>query len=363
MKKLEIKKDDLIYNLNFLKQLVSEKTKIIAVVKANGVGLGIVEYSKFLIENGIKCLAVANVEEAIKLRKSEIEAEILMLTPNGFEDELHLLIENDITITIGNLEELELAEKIAEQLDKNVKAHIKIDTGFGRYGFLYTEKENILEVFKKCEKVEIEGMFTHFSNPIDDKYTNLQFDRFKECVSFIKENGFEVKTLHTCASTATMKYPYMHLDAVRIGSAIQGRVLVNKDKVRKTGIFKTNIQEIKEVPKGYNISYNNIYKTKKITKIAIIPTGYIDGLNKNKLRDDFTLKNNLISAILEIRKIFKDNTLKVEIDKKIYRIIGKLGMYHAIVDITSGQDINVGDEVILDIAPIQANDEIRREYI
>lgn len=363
MKKLEIKKDDLIYNLNFLKKLINGDTKIIAVVKANGVGLGIVEYSKILVENGIECLAVANIEETIKLRNSKIDNEILMLTPTSQKNELQLLIENDITITIGNLEEFELAETICLELGKEVKAHIKVDTGFGRYGFLYTEKEKILEVFKKCENVKIEGMFTHFSNPIDEKYTEKQFERFDECTSFIRENGFEINILHVCASTATIKYPHMHLDAVRIGSAIQGRVLINKDKFKKVGTFKTNIQEIKEVPKGYNISYNNIYKTKKTTKIATIPTGYIDGLNKNKLRDDFSFKNNIISAILEVKKIFKDNSLKVEINGKKYKIIGKIGMYHAIIDITGEENIKVGDEVILDIAPIQANDEIRREYI
>lgn len=271
MKKVEIKKDDLIYNLNSIKNFVQDKTKIIAVVKANGLGLGLVEYAKFLVENGIECIAVANVEEAMTLKSAGIKTEILMLTPICLKNELQLLIENDITITIGNIEEFDLAESISKEKQKNIKAHIKIDTGFGRYGFLYTEKEKILEVFKTAENVKIEGMFTHFSNPIDEKYTEKQFERFNECISFIKENGFQVDILHACATTATMKYPHMHLDAVRVGSGLQGRVLINKDKFKKVGFFKTYITEVKELPKGYNISYNNIYRTKRKTKIAIIP--------------------------------------------------------------------------------------------
>lgn len=363
MKKLEIKKDDLLSNLQFIKTKIDEETKLIAVVKANGMGLGLVEYAKFLVQNEVSCLAVANVEEAIKLRNAGIESEILMLTPICLKNTLKLLIENDITITIGNLEELKLAENICEETEKIVTAHIKIDTGFGRYGFLYTEKGKILEAFSSAKNVKIEGMFTHFSNPIDEKYTERQFNNFNECITFIKENGFNIKILHACATTATLKYPHMHLNAVRVGSAIQGRVLVNKENFKKVGIFKSNIVEIKDVPKGYNISYNNTYKTKKNTKIAIVPVGYVDGLNRNKLRDDFSFKNNIISAILECKKIFKDNSLKVEINGKKYKIIGKLGMYHAIIDISGENDINTGDEVILDIAPIQANDEIRREYI
>lgn len=118
-------------------------------------GLGLEEYSKFLVENGIKTLAVANYEEAITLRNIGIESEILMLTPIVLKKELQLLIENDITITLGSFEEFELAENLAKENNKKISAHIKIDTGFGRYGFLSTEKEIILEVFKKCENINI----------------------------------------------------------------------------------------------------------------------------------------------------------------------------------------------------------------
>lgn len=118
-------------------------------------GLGLEEYSKFLVENGVKILAVANYEEAITLRNSGIESEILMLTPVVLKKELQLLIENDITITLGSFEEFELAESLAKQNNRKVNAHIKIDTGFGRYGFLTEEKEIILEVFKKSENINI----------------------------------------------------------------------------------------------------------------------------------------------------------------------------------------------------------------
>lgn len=118
-------------------------------------GLGLEEYSKFLVENGIKTLAVANYEEAITLRNIGIESEILMLTPIVLKKELQLLIENDITITLGSFEEFELVENLAKENNKKISAHIKIDTGFGRYGFLSTEKEIILEVFKKCENINI----------------------------------------------------------------------------------------------------------------------------------------------------------------------------------------------------------------
>lgn len=118
-------------------------------------GLGLKEYAKFLIENGIKTLAVANLEEAIELRSVGIIEEILMMTPVILKKELQLLIENDITITLGSFEEFELAEILSKENNKVINAHIKIDTGFGRYGFLSEEKEIILEIFKRCENVNI----------------------------------------------------------------------------------------------------------------------------------------------------------------------------------------------------------------
>ena len=155
----------------------------------------------------------------------------------------------------------------------------------------------------------------------------------------------------------------MWLDSVRIGSIIQGRTLISVKGLKKIGTFKSSITEIKELPKDYNISYGNSYKTRKITKVAIVPVGYADGLNKDKLRDDYTLKNNLIAVGMEIKKIFKDNSLKVIINGNKYKILGKLGMYHCIIDITNSENIKINDEVILNITPLQANDEIRREYI
>ncbi|MCI8277041.1 MAG: alanine racemase [Clostridia bacterium] len=368
MKKVEINKSDLEKNIEIIKKIANidneKKTEIIAVVKANGMGLGLVEYSKFLINNGINILAVAVTEEAIALRKANIENDILMLSPVIEKKELQLLIENDITLTIGSLEEAKLVEALSKHLQKDTKVHIKIDTGFARYGFLYNDLENILSIFEEFSKIKIEGVYTHFSKPEDEKWTRCQFDRFIMCIESIKKAGFEIKKAHTSASTAFIKYPEMALDAVRIGSIFQGRTMSRVEGLTKIGTFKTQIVEIKNLPKGYNISYGKTYKTKRETKIAIIPVGYMDGFNKGRFRDDYSLKNNLIAVGMEIKRIFKDNSLKVIINGKKYKVIGKLGMYHAIIDITDSKDINTNDEVLIpSIAPLQVNNEIRREYI
>lgn len=376
MKVLEINKEDLRHNIELIKNKIeteSPNVKIYAVVKANGVGLNLVQYTKFLIENGIKSFACACTEEAINLRQAEIKEEILMLSPVIDKKELQLLIQNDITLTIGSLEEIKILKDVIYELKSenkknkkfsNVKIHIKIDTGFGRYGFLYSDLVSILSAFKTAkDNIEIEGLYTHFSECRDEKWTTLQYNRLCEVVEFLKNNGYNPKYLHCCASTAFMKYPDMRLNAVRLGSIFQGRTLMKNTGLVKIGKFKTNITEIKVVPKHYNISYGNTYKTKRETKLATIPVGYMDGLNKSVKRDNFKFSNNIIAILMEIKKLFKDNRIEVKINGKSYKIIGRLGMYHSIIDITESDDIKIGDDVILDVTPLQTNEKIRREYI
>ena len=159
MKSVVINKEDLRHNIEKIKKYANtnlpddngNKVKIIAVVKTNGYGLGIVEYTKFLIDNGIDFFAVSTIEEALKI-----------------------------------------ADKIGQELNKKIKAHIKIDTGFGRYGFEYNNREKMIKELKSLENIKVEGTFTHFSNAYyDDKYTKLQFSRFIDCIEVLKMNNIK----------------------------------------------------------------------------------------------------------------------------------------------------------------------------
>ena len=274
MKKIVIKKEDLKQNICKIKE--NTNSKIIAVIKSNGYGLGLIPYSEILIENEIKTLAVATVEEAVSLRNSNKEIEILMLSPTAVYEDVEELINNNITITIGSKEDIEVINKICDNQDKKVKAHIKIDTGFSRYGFTYNQKEVILENITEIAKnknITIEGIYSHFSiSYYDEKYTKLQYNRFMEIIKYLENNNIEVGIKHICNSSAFIQYKEMHLDAVRIGSAFLGRLAIpNTLELKKIGIMQTNVTEIKQIQKGEYIGYSNSFKTKRETTIAIIP--------------------------------------------------------------------------------------------
>ena len=349
MKSLVINREDLKHNIRIIKEIAKDTgrqdnhkpLKIIAVVKGNGYGLGLVNYSRFLVDNGIDFLAVSTIEEAVKLREAKIEARILMLSSTAVKREIEKLVENDIIITIGSKEALEVAEQVALEKQIKIKAHLKIDTGFGRYGFIYSEKEKMLESLKNIKNVQIEGTFSHLSLAFYEKneYSEEQFKRFIDVIEFLKENKIETGMLHICNSSAFLKFKNMRLNAVRVGSAFLGRIAIpNKYGLRKIAYLKSNVTEIKELPKGYNVGYSNSYTTKNTTKIALVPCGYADGFNVREQRDMFRKIDRLRYIVRDIKDSFKDKSLYVNIKTKDgfskCKVLGRIGMYHLSVNIT-----------------------------
>ncbi|MBR6504864.1 MAG: alanine racemase [Clostridia bacterium] len=373
MSVLEINKKDLKHNISVIKKIVKtnraddngNNTKIIAVVKGNGYGLDLVNYTKFLIDNGLDFFAVANVNEAIELRKAGIKEEILMLSSTCLDNEVRKLLDNNIILTIGSREAAKVANNIAEEKGKKIRCHIKIDTGFNRYGFKFDDIENLVLAIQENKNLSVEGTFSHFSQSFELKsnWTKKQFDRFIDVVENMKLNNINPGMLHICNSSACIKYKNMHLNAVRIGSAFLGRLVVDYPVgLKKIGIFKTNITEIKNIKKGECIGYSNTYKAKKDMMVAIVPTGYAEGVNTRVANDTFRFIDNVRLLYHSARGFIRNNKLKVQINGKQYDVIGKVGMFHINIDI--GKDnIKTGDEVIINVNTLYVDSKIERKYI
>ena len=166
-----------------------------------------------------------------------------------------------------------------------------------------------------------------------------------------------------CNSAAFIRFPTMHLNAVRIGSAFTGKLPFKESLgLKSIGILESEVTEIKTLPKGFNVSYSNAYTTKKETKVAIIPCGYIDGINMVKGEDMFRNVDKLRRLVGAIKDFFKKESIYVKIKGERCKILGKVGTFHVTVDVTN-KNVNIGDKVEFTTGVIHVNPNIRREYI
>ncbi len=355
MKYLEIKKEDLCFNIKRLKDICSP-AKIIAVLKGNAYGLDMVKIGHILLENGVDLFAVSELGEALVLRESGFTNEIILLTPTNDADQAKIIVDNNITATVASLNNA----KILNNIGLPVKAHIKVDTGFGRYGF-YTEQ--LTEELKDFENITYTGVFSHFSNSFGDDigYSKKQFAEFERAVARLSEIGINSLTRHICNSCGAIRFDFARLDAVRIGSAYLGRLpIANTLGLKRIAHLKCSVTEIRNLPKGSVVGYANTYITKKDTVAAIIPVGYKDGYGVQKSNDVFRFMDILRYMFADLKMWRKK--IYVEINGRKFPVIGRISMHNIVADVT-GADICVGDIAAMECNPILIKSEIERLYI
>lgn len=358
MKKLVIERNKIIDNVNKLKSITN--TPIIATLKNNGYGLGLNEFPKLLEENGIEFFAVATIEEAIKLRENGIKSKIMMLHSIAIEEELLTLLNYDILPTIGSFDALNTLDKISKENNVPLYAQLKIDTGFGRFGFLPQDMLKLIDELKSHPNIGIVGTFSHFSSAFNEKsdYTEKQFNIFNKCVSMLADSGIEPGIRHICNSSAFLTKLHMHLDAVRIGSALLGRILVqNSLELNKIGYMISTIEDIKILPENHFVGYSNTFKTKKETRIGIVPVGYLDGLELKKAQDCFGVLDTLREIYGKIKNFNK--RIYVEVNNQKVPILGKIGTNNIVIDLTD-ISANINDAVRIDVNPMMVRPDIER---
>jgi len=326
--RVEIDLDSIAYNIHQIRKKVGNKTKTMAVMKANAYGHGAVEVAKVAIDAGAQWLAVALVEEGIQLREAGIQSPILILgsTP---PDQVHEVIKYNLSQTVCSRELIETLSNEAQSWNQTAKVHIKVDTGLGRLGIFPEEVAAFVKESSCLEGIEIEGIFTHFSVADEDKaFTELQIKKFKEVISNLEREKIHIPLKHAANSAAVVGFASSYFNLVRPGIILYGLYPspeMNRTIPLKPAMsFKTKITYLKRVPAGYSLSYDRTFTTKRKSLIAILPVGYADGYPR---------------AL--------SNKGEVLIKGKRAPVVGMICMDMTLVDVTHIPDVKVGDEVVL----------------
>ena len=313
-----------------IRNIVSPKSEIMAVVKANAYGHGALETAKVVLANGAKSLAVARVEEAKELRKAGIDAPVLLLgyTPGTQFNEV---LDLNLIQTVYSLEMAEALNSVAERSNRQARVHVKIDTGMGRLG-LTPGKPALEDVLKaaRLPHLILEGIFTHFAaaDSADKTFTLAQLELFNSFLEELRKAGLEFPLRHCANSAALLDLPQTYLNLVRPGIIIYGLYpsgeIQNLINLKPAMSFKTRIAQIKKVPAGYKVSYGSTYQTSQPTVIAVISAGYADGY----------------SRLLSSRGIVLVNGQRA-------KVVGRVCMDQCMVDVGHINGVSPGDEVTL----------------
>lgn len=366
MKKLIVQKQSLIHNIEKLKAHAAQTgTTLIAMLKGNGYGLGISQFAAVLLEQGITHLAVSELVEAVQLREAGIGAQIMLLSPLCSMEEAKTAVSLDIICAIGSPDSATILELAAREVGMQAKAQLVIDTGFGRFGFLAQDMTYAIKAIEDLAHVDIVGTFSHLSNSFGkrDTFSYQQYRLFLQAVQKLEDAGIDAGMRHICNSCGFLRYPDMHLDAVRVGSAFLGRLpIADKLGLEKIAYLESAVCEVKQLPKGHNIGYANTYRTKSVTKIAVIPIGYKDGFGVAKVNDAYRFLDILRYVFHDMLLFFKDNHMYVEIEGKRCRLLGRISMFNVIADIT-GMDVAVGASVRAQCNPILIDSHVERVYV
>jgi alanine racemase len=328
---LEINLNALIHNLNFYRKKIRPETRIMAMVKAFSYGSGSFEIANTLQFHNIDYLAVAYGDEGVELRKAGIKTPIMVMNPD--EQSFDAILKHGLEPEIYNFRSLNLLEEATRTNiipdNKPVKVHIKLDTGMHRLGFGEHEIDALIERLKAINLIYVQSVFSHLASsedPGDDEFSKLQIERFGNMAKKIQDHSSHDILLHILNSAGISRFPNAQFDMVRLGISLYGIASAPQDNpmLENVSTLKSTISQIKTIPPGDTIGYNRKWKAEEEMKIAIVPVGYADGLNRK-------LSNGIGSVI---------------INKQEVPIVGNICMDMCMVNIT-GLDAKEGDDVII----------------
>lgn len=316
---------------NFLqvRNRVESRAGILAVVKSDAYGHGMIPVARELAAAGADFFGVSKCWEALKLRSAGIAQPILILAGMEAEDIPHVL-ENDLRPTVYRLDHCRMLEEASRRTGKRARIHLKIDTGMGRLGVPDRDLGPFLDRLGDFPNLEIEGVFSHLatSDEADKTFSHEQLHRFRKALQMLHERALPFRYAHIANSGGVLDMPEAHHQLVRPGIMLYGSApsdeILDPAPLRPVMALKTKILQIKEVAAGQSIGYGRTFICPRQMRIATIAAGYDDGYPR-------ALSNRGEALVRGVRA----------------PIVGRVSMNLITLDVTHIPEAAEDDEVVL----------------
>ncbi|MBI3609139.1 MAG: alanine racemase [Nitrospirae bacterium] len=316
-------------NLRQIRRRVGPHRALLAVVKANAYGHGIIPIAQAARTENIRGFGIAFVQEGIQLRQAGITLPILVMA--GFlPEETEGLLEYDLTPVVSHPDQLESLRHYVGEASRPVRIHLKIDTGMGRLGLREEEVAAFIRLAQRVKGIEIEGLMSHFADDdlADHPAAEAQLDHFERVRRAIEAMGVKIPWSHMANTAAIVGLERAWFDMVRPGIMLYGYLPSQPSEttpsVKPVMTLKTRIIHLKRVPSGTAVSYGRTFTTRRESLIAVLPIGYADGYSRAW-----------------------SNRGQVLIGGRRAPVIGRVCMDMILVDVTELPAVRLGDEAVL----------------
>lgn len=333
---VEVSRSALVSNAKLFKRRAGAAVAVMAVVKSNAYGHGLVEVAK-TVQTHLDWFGVDNVDEGLALRKAGIKKPILIL---GFTPSWRMqdALRGNLRMTISTLEQVRAASRAAVKSGKKGFLHVKAETGTTRQGADLRDLPEIVQAIKSAKRLVLEGLSTHYANiedATDHAYAAEQLETYRNALEILEAHGTSPDVKHTACTAAAMLYPDTHFNLVRVGIGLYGlwpsretELEAQADgldlELRPALTWKTTIAQVKDVKRGTPISYGLTEKMPKTGKVAVLGVGYWDGYDRG------------LSSVGEVL-----------VHGRKAKVLGRVCMNMCMIDVTGIPDVRAEDEVIL----------------
>ena len=286
---VEIDLSALSYNVQQLRSLVSPRTQLLAVVKADAYGHGAVTVAQTVLRSGASWLGVATVPEGIELREAGIKAPILILGATNTPEQIKAIAHWQLQPTLCDFQQaLVFSETLGVITDgEPISVHIKLDTGMSRLGPPWQQAAEFVSLVQGLRNLRIASIYSHLATAesLDQTVMRQQQARFEQAIAQIKTDGKLLPPLHLANSAATLTDPALYYNMVRVGLAIYGLYpathLQSVINLKPALQVKARVTQAKTILPGTGVSYGHQFVADKKLRLAVIGIGYADGVPRN----------------------------------------------------------------------------------